>query len=139
MKVLQSLGTSLLLGKVLEPRTGYEESNLQSLGLIVVQLAGQAEVAAEWLVEENATLRALFRDVTAFVSDPELAGEIARAGHAFDSGLRLSVLRNANDELRGLLIRLHAYAEDQESEEASRFEEAIWAELRRSTERRSSG
>jgi len=137
VRILRSLATSLISGEVVEARTPYEQSSAAGLGMLVMQLSSQLEVATEWLVEENTTLRALFRDATEAVADPDLVQQLRAAGHGYDEGLRFSVLRAANDALRELLVELHAYVEAQEGAAASALEEKIWAELRRSVERRS--
>ena len=137
VKILRSLAMSLISGDVIETRTSYEQGSSAGLGMLVMQLSGQLEVATEWLVEENATLRALFRNAAAIVAEPDLGKRIAAAGHGFDEGLRFSVLRAANDALRKLLVELHAHVEGIESMAAGELEEAIWAELYRSVQRRS--
>jgi hypothetical protein len=89
-----------------------------ALGLSSMLLAVAAEVwdgAAEHLVQENRALAALLGDTAA------------------ESDLRLSTLRAENGRLRGLLIEAHIAAE--QAGDAARGD-AIWAELRASTERR---
>jgi hypothetical protein len=89
-----------------------------ALGLSAMLLNLSAEVwdgAAHNLVAENRALRAL----------------LAIAGQ--DDDLRLSALRAANDGLRARLIEAQIAAEA--SGDAAR-QDAIWAELRASTERR---
>ena len=89
-----------------------------ALGLSSMLLALAAEVwdgAAANLVQENRALAALLDD------------------EAAESDLRLSALRAENARLRGLLIEAHVAAE--QAGDVAR-EDAIWAELRASTERR---
>jgi hypothetical protein len=89
-----------------------------ALGLSAMLLGLAAEVwdgAAHNLVVENRALRAL----------------LAIAGA--DDDLRLGALRAENARLRGLLIEAHAAAEG--AQDTVR-QEAIWAELLASTERR---
>jgi hypothetical protein len=89
-----------------------------ALGLSAILLNLSAEVwdgAAHNLVAENRALRAL----------------LAIAGQ--DDVLRVSALRAANDGLRARLIEAQIAAEA--SGDAAR-QDAIWAELRASTERR---
>jgi hypothetical protein len=89
-----------------------------ALGLSSMLLALAAEVwdgAAENLVQENRALAALLEDT------------------ATESDLRLSALRAENARLRGLLIQAHIAAE--QAGDTAR-EDAIWTELRASTERR---
>jgi len=89
-----------------------------ALGLSSMLLALAAEVwdgAAENLVQENRTLAALLDDIAA------------------EASLNLSALRAENARLRARLIQAHIAAE--KAGDTAR-EEAIWAELRASTERR---
>lgn len=89
-----------------------------ALGLSSMLLALAAEVwdgAAENLVQENRALAALLDDT------------------ASEASLNLSALRAENARLRGRLIQAHIAAE--KAGDTAR-EEAIWAELRASTERR---
>lgn len=89
-----------------------------ALGLSAMLLNLSAEVwdgAAQNLVEENRALRALLG----------VAGQ--------DDDLRLSALRLTNDRLRAQLIEAQIAAEA--SGDSAR-QDAIWAELRASTERR---
>jgi hypothetical protein len=89
-----------------------------ALGLSAMLLGLAAEVwdgAAHHLVEENRALRVLLH----------LPGE--------DGDLHLSALRAENDRLRGALIEAQIAAEN--AGDTAR-QEAIWAELRASTERR---
>lgn len=88
------------------------------LGLAAMLLNLAAETwdgAAANLVEENRALRALLGE----------AGE--------DADLRLTALKAENDRLRAALIEAQAAAEA--AGDTAR-QEAIWAELRASTERR---
>jgi len=89
-----------------------------ALGLSSMLLALAAEVwdgAAENLVQENRALAALLDDI------------------ASEASLNLSALRAENARLRARLIQAHIAAE--KAGDAGR-EEAIWTELRASTERR---
>ena len=89
-----------------------------ALGLSSMLLAVAAEVwdgAAENLVQENRALAALLDDTAA------------------EGDLRLATLRAENSRLRSRLIEAQIAAE--QAGDAER-EEAIWAELRTSTERR---
>jgi len=89
-----------------------------ALGLSSMLLALAAEVwdgAAENLVQENRALAALLDDIAA------------------EASLNLSALRAENARLRARLIQAHIAAEKAGN---TAREEAIWAELRASTERR---
>ncbi|MDE2488095.1 MAG: hypothetical protein KGO51_11935 [Alphaproteobacteria bacterium] len=95
-----------------------EAERASDLGLTAMLLALAAEVwdgAAQNLVLENRALR-------------KLLGESGQ-----DDDFRLSKLKPENDRLRALLIEAHVAAE-QAGDQAR--QEAIWAELLASTERR---
>jgi hypothetical protein len=98
--------------------------------------AEEWERAASRRVEENEALRALFRDAAAGVADAELGRRLTDAAGTRDTDLRVSALEAGNASLRALLIELHAHVETLDGPAARRVEDAIWAELRRSTERR---
>jgi hypothetical protein len=88
------------------------------LGIMATLLTVAAEVsdgAAQNLVVENRALRALLGEAGA------------------DDDLRISVLKAANDQLRARLIAAHVAAE--QAGDVGR-QDAIWAELVASTERR---
>ncbi len=93
-----------------------ERANALSLSSMLLGLAAEVwDGAAENLVQENRALATLLDDTAA------------------ESDLRLSVLRAENARLRGRLIAAHIAAE--RAGDTAR-EDAIWAELRASTERR---
>ncbi|HZZ31565.1 MAG TPA: hypothetical protein VFE10_06175 [Phenylobacterium sp.] len=93
-----------------------ERANALTLAAAVLGVAGEVwDTAAENLVAENRALAALLD------------------GAADETSLRLSALHAENSRLRSLLIAAHVAAED--AGDTAR-QEAIWAELIASTERR---
>ncbi len=93
-----------------------ERTNALTLSSMLLALASEVwDGAADKLVQENRALAILLNDA------------------AVETDLHLSVLRAENDRLRNLLIVAHVAAEDAGD---SVRQEAIWAELRTSTERR---
>jgi hypothetical protein len=93
-----------------------ERTNALTLSSMLLSLAAEVwDGAAEKLVQENRALAALLPDT------------------ADESDLRLSVLGAENARLRALLIAAHIAAET--AGDTAR-EDAIWAELVASTERR---
>jgi hypothetical protein len=95
-----------------------EGERASDLGLITALLGVAAEVwdgAAQNLVVENRALRALLGEMGA------------------DDDFRISALKAANEALRSKLIAAHIAAE--QAGDAAR-QDAIWAELVASTERR---
>jgi hypothetical protein len=122
----------------------YGQRGAQILGMLLTMVAGMllTMVAEEWdrgaerLVEENAALRGLFAEAAPHAADAALRERLERAASSREGSLRLSALNRANDELRGLLIDLHAHLESLETDAAAALIEQIWRELRTSTERR---
>ncbi len=93
-----------------------ERANALTLSSMLLALAAEVwDGAAENLVQENRALAALLGDAAA------------------ENDLRLSVLAAENARLRALLIAAHIAAE--QAGDTAR-ENAIWAELLASTERR---
>jgi len=93
-----------------------ERASDLSLSAMLLMVTGEIwDRQAHILVEENRAVRALLGET----------GE--------DADLRLSVLKAENDRLRALLIAAHAAAEA--AGDLAR-QDAIWAELAASTERR---
>jgi hypothetical protein len=134
--VLGKVGQALLAQIGPEIRAEYTRSTALVATLLLQCVAEEWERGAARRVEENAALRALFREARAAVADASLRERLREASEGRDDDLRLSTLDRSNDALRGLLVELHAHVEEQEGETARVAETAIWRELRRSTERR---
>jgi hypothetical protein len=131
--MLQRLSESFLAGLVFEFSTAYERSNAVGVGLLLGQLRNQLEGAAGFLVEENAALRELFAGVAPKLPDAGLRERLVAAVALPDPGLRVGPLREQNEVLRGLLVELHAHAEDVGH---VGIEQQIWQELAQSVRRR---
>jgi hypothetical protein len=101
-----------------------------AMGMMIEKLDG----AAASLVEENRVLRGLFAQAVTLAAPADLAARLEPLSLGGDDDLRLSALRAANRTLRAALIALHAWTENQPGAEA--LNDAIWAELSASTERR---
>ncbi len=102
-------------------------------GLVVELLlaaAGDIDTAASRYIEENSLLRSLFSEASSVVGDQELGQELNQelktAAEEEEQDYKISTLQKKNDELSGLLIRLHARVEILESGEARKIEDAIW-------------
>jgi hypothetical protein len=108
-----------------------------SVSLMAAALGMMAEdfdnMAAR-LVDENRAIRGLFGQALALSPPAELASQLAPLAKTGDDDLRISSLQAANNLLRAALVDLHAWAETQTGAKA--LNDAIWAELSRSTERR---
>lgn len=102
-------------------------------GLIVELLlaaAGDIDTAASRYIEENSKLRSLFSEAGNVVGgqelDQELGQELKTAAEGEEQDYKISSIQKKNDELSGLLIRLHARVEILKSGEARKIEDAIW-------------
>jgi hypothetical protein len=135
--VLQKLSMALLAQVAPAVGVDYLQRNTGIAAIMLGMAAEEWDRAAARRVEENAALRALFRDALPEVGDAGLRQRLEEAAAGGDPDLRLSALDAANRLLRGLLVELHAYVDALEAPGARRVEAAIWSELRRSTERRS--
>lgn len=91
---------------------------------------------AHLLVEENRALRALFVRIAPVIGEEALAARIGDLQQGQDENLRISALMATNEVLRAALIDAHAAIEATQGDAARAAEDAIWAELRQSTERR---
>lgn len=134
--VLGKVGQALLAQIGPEIRADYAQRSALVATLLLQCAAEEWERGAARRVEENAALRALFRDALAAVGDAALRERLSAASEGRDDDLHLSALDRSNDVLRALLIELHAHVEEQEGEAARAAEAAIWREMLRSTERR---
>ena len=114
----------------------YRQSSVGVSALLLGMVREEWDRAAARRSEENAALRALFRDAAPAQTDTDLRRRLEEAAASSEKSLLISDLERANDALRSLLIVLHAQVELQTGPEARRIENAIWRELRASTERR---
>jgi hypothetical protein len=107
------------------------------LGGMITAVQQEFERGAARRVEENEALRVLFRKAAPILKDnANLAGRLAEGAAGNDESFLISELDRTNARLRALLLELHAHVEEVDTPEARQIEEAIWAELVASTERR---
>jgi FKBP-type peptidyl-prolyl cis-trans isomerase (trigger factor) len=135
-KVLEVLAGSLMMEIAPHVSQAYRQSSVGVSAILLTMIREEWDRAASRRIEENAALRALFRDAAPAVTDTDLRRRLETAAAERDPDARVSTLDSANDALRALLIDLHAHVEELDSAEAKRIDEAIWKELALSTERR---
>ena len=133
---LTKLSQSLLAQLLPELGSSYAQGSTIVSSLLLQAAAEEWDRAAARRVDENAAIRALFREALPVVDDEALGEHLAEAAAEGDADLHLSALDRSNDHLRALLISLHAHVEDLEGPQARELEASIWRELLRSTERR---
>lgn len=102
-----------------------------SLGMMVEEW----DRAADRLAEENTAIRTLFAQA-APLAPGGLSARLRDLSMTADADLKVSTLQAANNVLRAALIELQAWSEDQTGSAVTALNDAIWAELVRSTERR---
>jgi hypothetical protein len=135
-KVLSHLAATLLLEVAPLIPVDYAQKNTQLAAMLLAASVEEWDRAVERRVEENRALRSLFRAALPVVTDRALGRRLEAAVEEPGGPLRVSAQGSENDRLRSLLIDLQAHVEDLDSPQARELEDAIWAELRLSTERR---
>lgn len=122
----------------LAPRVepAYRRASLGIEAVLILCAREEWDRAAARRVEENRALRELFADAAREIDQNDLRQRLEAAAAGQDPSLRVDDLERANQELRRLLIDLHAHVETWAAPAAQRIEAAIWRELRLSTERR---
>ena len=135
-KLLETFAVHLMVktGPALEH--AYDRSTVGTIAAMLLAIREEFERAASRRVEENAAMRAIFREASSVVEDAGLQRRLESAAASGDPGLEVSVLEATNAELRALLIDLHAHIETLSTDSAERIDAAIWQELAHSTERR---
>jgi hypothetical protein len=135
-EVDQILGLSAqqLMGQVvpLLPNS-FAMGSVSVLGMMMTFAAQEYERGADIRVRENADMRALFREAAGTVSDADLKAQLLSAAETRDPSLAISALNLANADLRRLLIRLQAHAEEKGERALQR---RIWDVLKASAGRR---
>lgn len=100
-------------------------------------LAQEWDRAAARLVEENMAVTGLLERARLIVKDEVLHGRIDSLIERIPaSDLRISALQDENDELRRVLIDVHAAVDGAPGEQNELIGRLIWDELRESTRRR---
>jgi hypothetical protein len=136
-KMLSSAAVGLIDSSALGPLEGYAGASAGGLGMALMILSDQLDGAAANLSSENEALREIFGQAASRVGGP-LGERLSAVVQGEHEDLRVHVLQAENDALRSLLIELHAWVEEAGADAAD-LENAIWAELRVSTERRNVG
>jgi len=134
-RMLETMGGSLMTGQVLTLEADYQQRTAFMLGTLLLFASQEWDAAAERLSDENRAMREIFADAAPVLAGSALGDKLA-AVPPEDTSLRISVLQASNNELRALLIELHAAVEERDTPDAKAIEARIWAELVASTERR---
>jgi hypothetical protein len=135
-QLLRVLGSGLMADLAPRLTDDYLQRNAMMTGMLLAAAAEEWDRAAARRAEENAALRALFADAAPGIEDTGLRQRLEEAAGSGAGALLVAELERENAELRAIVIELHVHVEGLGTEEGRRIEEAIWRELRRSTERR---
>ena len=112
---------------LIEDPYGREVARLS--GLVLAISANSLDDAVALRVDENRTMRDIFRDALDVVADGALRERLRAGAGSSDPGLRLSQLDGENARLRGMLIDLHAHAENLDAEGGRALCRRIWRSL----------
>jgi len=114
----------------------YHQGTIGMIATMLLSVAEEWDRVASRRVEENRSIRDLFRKASSIVNKPDLAKRLRELSETKDDDFHISALENNNCTLRAALIDLHAHIESQQGKDARTIEDAIWKELAASTERR---
>ncbi len=114
----------------------YRQSSVSALGAMLLCVREEFDRAVARRVEENAAIRSLFVGGGRVIQEGSLRDRLLVAADETDPDLHVPALEARNQQLRALLVELHAAVEAVETPEARALDEAIWAELRAETDRR---
>jgi len=136
-KVLNALVGSLAMGVMQEVQTPFAQQTVGLGAALLFFLSQDFDRSASRLFEENAATLELLSRARVVVSDAALQDRITELEkRTFGSDLRISALQRENDDLRAVLIDVHAAVEALPGDDAAKLNQAIWDELRASTRRR---
>jgi hypothetical protein len=135
-QVLEVMGLGLVSDLAAHVDDPYRQSTLQVNAALLLAVREEFDRAAARRVEENHALRQLFAGAVAVVAEDGLRTRLRDAAATEDASLLVPDLERGNNELRALLVDLHAHVEELRGDEARSLEKTIWRELRASTERR---
>ncbi len=127
--VMQGLALTLLTEVIPDLRAEYAVGDAAVIAAAMLSAAQEFDRAADVRAAENGEMRALFAEAARMVEDSSLRDRLTRAAESRDASLRVSVLNQANDQLKTLLIELQAHVEESRAGWAPALEKRIWAHL----------
>lgn len=134
--VFQTMAADLVERVVPAIRPPYHQGTIGMIASMLSLVGDEWDRAASRRIEENDSLRAIFRDAAKVTNSSALNARLTKLGATRDGDFRISALESNNCMLRAALIELHAQIETESGPEARRIEDIIWKELVCSTERR---
>lgn len=134
--VLGHLAGLMLQQLAPQVQPSYLAGTIGMSGMLMGMMAEEWDRAADRLARENRAIRGLFRQAERISLDAALAQDLRALAGGEDDDLRISALDAANAGLRAGLIRLQAAVEGRTDAASKALNDAIWAELSASTQRR---
>ncbi len=122
---------------ILELDSAYSKNSaILGNGLLNI-LSVEFERLIDRLIEETQVTAAILRDAAVLLPDERLSLRArSTAAKREPANYRLSTIQAMNDEVRAMLIEVHAAIEAVPGPEAAAMNDRIWAELQASTVRR---
>lgn len=115
----------------------YAGGSVGMISIMIDMAAGSIDSAVDVRLREIATMRAIFTEAAPHVSDAALSSELVAAGKDQPpADYKVSTLNDIHDELSHLLIRLHAWLDDQSDETSGQFVQRILVYLLQSAAER---
>ena len=132
-QILDVSADQLMAAAMSGPDDAYGKGTAALHALLMKFAAREYERGADIRAAENRDMRAAFAELASLVKDFILRAELATAAKGGDQSLSISRLNAANDELRRLLISLHAHLEESGARDAER---KLWQLLKAMAARR---
>jgi hypothetical protein len=114
----------------------YSMGDTGLMAMSFMMMAQEFDRAADIRLQENEDMRALFAHAADVVDNEKLSAALRAAGSGADTSLRIHALNAGNDELKAVLIELHAYVEASDAHWAPELEMRIWSVICAGAERR---
>ena len=98
----------------------YEQSRLNSWGTLLLIASMDLDKAADNLIEQNKLIKAFLKKYSGRINDRDLVQEIELLIKVKSAKYDISTLDEANQKLRGSLVKTQSYFEDECNPEALR-------------------
>ena len=127
------------MGKEMVPRIddAYTANMTALVSGLMLMLAHEQEHGADNLIAENTAIRALYDSYAAKLAAAPAKAEWDELRCSLSSDHLASTLRAQNDDLKRLLIGVHAWVETADEDWARELDAAIWALMHDSRRRES--
>ncbi len=124
--ILETIAEAVLNDHVPKDGNLYDVSNLVLASRMMAMAAADLDRAADNLIRENDSIKALFQAAITAVEDDALGKRLADAAIADANDFKVSSLRAFNNQLCEVLIDLHAHVEKRHDAAAIELNRKIW-------------